>query len=79
MPYDEGEQGWEDEFAEFEEAEPETLPCPSCGAEVYEETQRCPHCGDWIMPLAASSRRKSTLWIVAAILMLLAILVFALR
>ncbi len=24
--------------------------CPSCGAEVTEDTQKCPRCGDWIVP-----------------------------
>ncbi|MCA9100245.1 MAG: zinc-ribbon domain-containing protein, partial [Planctomycetales bacterium] len=24
----------------------ETVACPSCGAEIYEDAERCPHCGD---------------------------------
>ena len=53
------DQEWQAEFDEFRDDHPEVLPCPSCGAEVHEETQRCPHCGDWIMPLAASARNRS--------------------
>ena len=25
-----------------------TVPCPACGAEVYEDAVRCPVCGDYI-------------------------------
>ena len=76
MTHDGDDQEWEAEFGEFQDAEPELLPCPSCGVEVYEETQRCPHCGEWITPLAASARSRSRLWIIAAILALIAIIAF---
>ncbi len=76
MTYDTDDQEWQEEFREFEGPESEMLPCPSCGAEVYEETQRCPHCGDWIMPLAGSTRRKRRVWIIAALLAIIAILAF---
>lgn len=26
----------------------ETLPCPECGAEIYEDTVRCPACGAYV-------------------------------
>jgi hypothetical protein len=26
----------------------ETIPCPECGAEVYEDAVRCPRCGTYI-------------------------------
>jgi len=51
-------------------ADAETLPCPSCGREVYEETQRCPHCGVWVTPGSARSRRP--IWIVVLAALLLA-------
>jgi hypothetical protein len=70
---------WQEELEEFEKAEPEVLPCPSCGQDVYEESERCPHCGDWVMPLAASACTRSSVWIIAAILALIAILIFAIR
>jgi len=27
----------------------ETVPCPECGAEVYEEAESCPACGNYIV------------------------------
>jgi hypothetical protein len=26
----------------------DTLECPSCGEEVYEDAEQCPHCGQFI-------------------------------
>lgn len=26
----------------------ETLPCPSCGEPVYEDTEECPYCGEYV-------------------------------
>jgi len=37
----------------------ETLTCPSCGLQVYEDSEKCPYCGDWIIPLAAHSHRPA--------------------
>lgn len=45
---------WDDEL--FDEEFPggddppvDVVPCPNCGAEVYEEAERCPACGDYIV------------------------------
>ncbi len=35
----------EDDFADDAS---ETVPCPYCGADVYEEAERCPACGKYI-------------------------------
>ncbi|WP_158633562.1 hypothetical protein [Tautonia sociabilis] len=34
---------------EDDDEESGVLPCPSCGAEVFEDAERCPHCGDFIV------------------------------
>jgi hypothetical protein len=26
----------------------QTVTCPECGADVYEDTPRCPHCGNYL-------------------------------
>ncbi|WP_437194161.1 hypothetical protein [Planctomicrobium sp. SH527] len=54
--YDEFDESddWDDDYPEDSD-EPGTVPCPSCGAEVYEDTDRCPLCGDYIIPGATSS------------------------
>ena len=31
-----------------DESDVELLPCPQCGADVYEEAQQCPSCGTYI-------------------------------
>ncbi|MFQ5490164.1 MAG: hypothetical protein ACE5GE_05520 [Phycisphaerae bacterium] len=68
-------EGYDDE----DDGAPEMLACPACGAMVYEETQQCPQCGDWIVPHAAAARRKSPLWIVAAVLALAGMLFWLVR
>ncbi len=64
---DDDDRWWDAEHEDSENADAELLACPSCGAEVYEETEQCPQCGEWIMPLAASARSKGWVWIVAAV------------
>jgi predicted RNA-binding Zn-ribbon protein involved in translation (DUF1610 family) len=75
------EHEWEAESDDYADDEPEgdQLPCPSCGEMVYDDTDRCPHCGDWIMPLEASTSRKSTLWIIGAVLALIGLLIWIIR
>jgi uncharacterized protein (DUF983 family) len=43
----------EDYLADGEDPEPEaaddgTAPCPHCGKDKYEESERCPHCGNYV-------------------------------
>jgi predicted RNA-binding Zn-ribbon protein involved in translation (DUF1610 family) len=78
---------WQDDDDELNEAEdPDesdqdsgeesgTLPCPNCGEDVWEEAERCPHCGEYITP-GIGSDRKPWWVIVAAILALLAVLLW---
>jgi predicted nucleic acid-binding Zn ribbon protein len=35
----------EDDWADDEE---ESIPCPYCGKQVHEDSQRCPHCESYI-------------------------------
>jgi uncharacterized membrane protein YvbJ len=25
-----------------------TVPCPACGADLFDDADQCPHCGHWI-------------------------------
>lgn len=79
MGFEPQDSEWQEEYDEFHDDSVETLECPHCGREVYEDTDKCPHCGEWIMPLAARASSKSRIWIVGAILALLAMLVFLIR
>ena len=42
------EEDWSEDDRPADDGTPETVPCPACGAEVYEDAERCPACGDWI-------------------------------
>jgi len=56
MDYEESD--WDDDSDDFEEDSEEdfededdsseTIPCPQCGAEIYEDAEACPHCGDYM-------------------------------
>lgn len=49
------------------------LPCPECGAEVYEDADRCPKCGNYIIP--GRRRRGTAGWIRWTALGLVALIV----
>jgi len=38
----------DDEYPDDEDDSTDTMACPRCGAEVYEDAVRCPVCGDYI-------------------------------
>ena len=81
MSWQDEDREWESElegeiFDQDDDPEGDQLPCPSCGAMIYDDTDRCPHCGDWVMPLASAARGKSWVWIVAAILAVIALILW---
>ncbi len=49
------------------DVEDQFLPCPSCGAMVFEDAEKCPRCGDWITPFSGGDRLH-WVWLVAAVL-----------
>jgi hypothetical protein len=76
---DHGAPGFDEDGLVESDPEGDLLPCPCCGAMVYDDSERCPHCGDWIMPLASTARGKSRVWILAAVLAIIALLLWILR
>jgi uncharacterized paraquat-inducible protein A len=42
----------------------ETVPCPKCGAEVYEEAEQCPRCGEYITAGSQLWSNRSWWWII---------------
>ena len=46
----------------------ETVPCPHCGAEVYEDAVRCPVCGAYITQQSNVFAGRSTWWIIMGLL-----------
>lgn len=58
------DESWDDESWDGESWDGEddvaTLPCPSCGCEVYDDSPRCPSCGEYINWSEAYDRTPST-------------------
>ena len=73
------ESDWVADDADEDDPEGDLLPCPSCGEMIYDDTDRCPYCGNWVMPMAAASSRRSRVWLVAVILVIISFLVWFLR
>lgn len=68
------DEDWVDDEGDDED---DLLICPSCRAEVHEDTQQCPHCGDWITPAYPSETIKQWIWKIAALLIILSFLLIA--
>jgi hypothetical protein len=63
-PVARGDTAVEDDFSE-------TIECPHCGAEVYEEAERCPHCERYLSQEDAPGRKPW--WIIVGALLCLAV------
>jgi hypothetical protein len=50
----------------------ETIPCPQCGAEVYEDAEQCPRCGSYLTHGSSVWAGRSIAWIVLGMLGVLA-------
>lgn len=46
----------------------DSVPCPACGCDVYEDADQCVHCGEWIIPSATGAAGLHWVWIAAAVL-----------
>lgn len=47
----------------------ETIPCPNCGADVYEDAEQCPVCGEFILPGAGRLwAGRSAWWVLLGLL-----------
>ena len=58
--------------------EPAEAPCPYCRRMISEDTPRCPYCGSYVSEEDAP-RRRSWLWIVAVLLLVLLLVGYLLR
>ena len=75
-----GDELKEHEFPDdqFDDEWNETIACPQCGAEVYEDADYCPACDTYITPRSHTWSGRPTWWIVLGLLGILAtILVLA--
>ena len=62
----------EDDLPDDESAE--LLPCPECGADVYEDAEQCPICGTYLIDDSNVWTGRSTWWIVLGLLGIIAVI-----
>jgi hypothetical protein len=69
---------WEYPDDENDDDESETVSCPDCGADVYEDAEQCPQCGHYLVSDTNPLRGLPAAWlwlglagVVAAIVALL--------
>jgi len=69
----------DDDLDQYDDDFSETLPCPNCGKEIYEDAERCPYCGEYVVFTNSQWVGRPLWWILLGILGILAtIVVFAL-
>lgn len=62
-----GDQDFDDED-EYGDDTSETVPCPECGVEIYEESKQCPVCGAYITFGHSVWHGKPAWWILLGLL-----------
>ena len=71
-----GDEFDDHEFPEeddFDDDRSETVPCPECGAEVYEDAPQCPHCGTYVTHDTNIWSGRPAWWIALGLLGILAV------
>ena len=58
---------------DFDDDYSQTIACPECGTEVYEDAVQCPVCGSYIMHRSNVFSGRPTWWIILALLGILAV------
>jgi DNA-directed RNA polymerase subunit RPC12/RpoP len=56
------------EDSDFGDEEPNTIRCPECGAEVYDDAVQCPTCGSYLPADTSPWSGRSLWWIVLGLL-----------
>ncbi len=75
---DDWDEPWDCEEDAPDDDLSETVPCPECGAEIYEDAVRCPVCGAYVTHTTSPWVGRPVWWIVLALFGILAtILVLA--
>ncbi|SFI88264.1 SIR2 family protein [Planctomicrobium piriforme] len=59
---------WDDDWPEDSD-EADTIPCPSCGAEIHEDSPQCPVCGDYVIHRPGRVWDGKPLWYIALALL----------
>lgn len=57
------EGDFDEEWPDDEDADSLTVPCPSCGADIYEDAEQCPVCGEYVVRTSTAWQGKPIWWI----------------
>jgi hypothetical protein len=57
------------------EAAVDTVPCPFCQAEVFEDAEWCPHCRNYLF-YDDSQQRRQPWWVVAGVVVSLLVVLY---
>jgi hypothetical protein len=71
-----GDDSSEDDDGSEEFDSDQTVECPACGREIYDDAERCPHCGEYLTEPDRLGRGKP-LWIIVTAVVVLAAVVLA--
>lgn len=52
-----------------------TVPCPGCGADVYEDAEQCPVCGDYVIHRHSATAGMPAWMLILGILGVLAVII----
>ncbi len=64
-PYDDDDED-PDDVAYDDDEETLTVPCASCGTDVYEDALQCPVCGEYVRATGSAFTGRSLLFILLA-------------
>lgn len=73
---------WDDETDDWPDDSDdaaETIPCPSCGADIYEEAEQCPKCGDYVVHGTSPWNDKPVWWMLLGLAGAVAVILALLR
>jgi hypothetical protein len=68
----------DEEFPDEEDSDDDlsdTIPCPDCGADIYEDAVRCPVCGSYVTADTGPWSGRPRWWILLAAAVVLALIV----
>lgn len=60
----------------YDDDGPATIPCPHCGKEVLEDSERCPYCETYWSQEDTPTNSRRGWWMVMAVLAILAVLMW---